>query len=54
MTYDPNSPDVIGEPYWLYDLEIYTMTWVWVASQQVWRNQAATAWNLQSSDTAFW
>jgi len=54
MTYDPNSPDVIGEPHWLYDLESYTMTWVWVASQQVWRNQAATAWNLQSSDTAFW
>jgi len=54
LTYDPNSPDVISESHWLYDLESNTIAWVWVTSQQVWRNQMATAWNWQSNDTAFW
>jgi len=53
LTYDPKSPDVIGEPHWSEDLDSHTIACVWVASQQVWRNQMATAQNWQSSDTAF-
>jgi len=43
LTYDLNSPDVIGEPHWLWDLESHTIVWVQVASQQVRRNLLATS-----------
>jgi len=26
---------MIGEPHWLYDLEMHTIAWDWVASEEI-------------------
>jgi len=44
LSYDPDRPELnlIG-----YKIQESTAAWIWVVSQQNWRNQAATGWTLE-------
>jgi len=44
LSYGPNRQEVNSVDYKIYGA---TAAWIWVASQQNWRNQAVTGWTLE-------